>query len=40
MIDIAMIPVTYEPVEGVSVDVQDHTQRTGTILGRYTWGDD
>jgi hypothetical protein len=26
-----MIPVTYEPMEGVTVDVQDHTQRTGTI---------
>jgi hypothetical protein len=25
-----MIPVTYEPMEGVSVDVQDHTRRTGT----------
>jgi hypothetical protein len=30
MIDIAMIPVTYEPMEGVSVDVQDHTWWTGT----------
>jgi hypothetical protein len=35
-----MIPVTYEPMEGVAVDVQDHVQRTGTILDRYTWGDD
>jgi hypothetical protein len=26
-----MIPVTYEPMEGVSVDVQDHTRWTGTI---------
>jgi hypothetical protein len=25
-----MIPVTYEPMEGVSVDVQDHARRTGT----------
>ena len=25
-----MIPVTYEPMEGVSVDVQDHTCQTGT----------
>jgi hypothetical protein len=25
-----MIPVTYEPMEGVAVDVQDHAQRTGT----------
>jgi hypothetical protein len=25
-----MIPVTYEPMEGVFVDVQDHTRRTGT----------
>jgi hypothetical protein len=35
-----MIPVTYEPMEGVVVDVQDHAQRTGTMLDRYTWGDD
>ena len=40
MIDIAMILVTYEPTKGVVVDVQDHAQRTGTILDRYTWGDD
>jgi hypothetical protein len=25
-----MIPVTYEPMEGVAVDVQDHARRTGT----------
>jgi hypothetical protein len=25
-----MIPVTYEPLEGVVVDVQDHAWRTGT----------
>jgi hypothetical protein len=37
MIDIAMIPETYEPMEGIVVDVQDHAQRTGTTLGRYTW---
>jgi hypothetical protein len=30
MIDIAMIPVTYEPMEGIFVDVQGHTQWTGT----------
>ena len=30
MIDIAMIPRTNEPMEGVVFDVQDHTQRTGT----------
>ena len=30
MIDIAMIPVTDEPMEGVAVDVQDHARRTGT----------
>jgi hypothetical protein len=35
-----MIPVTYEPLEGVVVDVQDHARRTGTMLDRYTWGDD
>jgi hypothetical protein len=35
-----MIPVTYEPMEGVSVDVQDHARRTCTIMDRYTWGDD
>jgi hypothetical protein len=26
-----MIPVTDEPMEGVTVDVQDHARRTGTI---------
>ena len=25
-----MIPVTYEPMEGVVVDVQDHARRIGT----------
>jgi hypothetical protein len=40
VIDIAMIPVTDEPMEGVVVDVQDHAQWTGTILDQYTWGDD
>jgi hypothetical protein len=40
MIDIAMILVTCEPMEGVSVDVHDHTRRKGTMLDRYTWGDD
>jgi hypothetical protein len=30
MIDIAMIPKTDEPMEGVVFDVQDHTRRTGT----------
>jgi hypothetical protein len=25
-----MIPVTYEPLEGVVVHVQDHARRTGT----------
>jgi hypothetical protein len=25
-----MIPVTYEPMEGVVVDVQDHARQTGT----------
>jgi hypothetical protein len=30
MIDIAMIPRTNEPMEGVVFDVQDHTRRTGT----------
>jgi hypothetical protein len=25
-----MIPVTYEPMEGVVIDVQDHAQRTST----------
>ena len=38
--DIAIIPVTDEPMEVVAFDVQDHTRRTGTILDRYTWGDD
>jgi hypothetical protein len=40
VIDIAMIPVTDEPMEGVAIDVQDHARRTGTTLDRYTWGDD
>jgi hypothetical protein len=40
VIDIAMIPVTDEPMEGVAIDVQDHARRTGTTLYRYTWGDD
>jgi hypothetical protein len=31
VIDIAMIPMTDEPMEGVAFDVQDHTRRTGTI---------
>jgi hypothetical protein len=26
-----MIPLIYEPMEGVAFDVQDHAQRTGTI---------
>jgi hypothetical protein len=26
-----MTPVTYEPTEGVAVDMQDHTRQTGTI---------
>jgi hypothetical protein len=30
MIDIAMIPRTNEPMEGVVFDVQDHTRWTGT----------
>jgi hypothetical protein len=35
-----MIPVTYDPMDSVYVDVKDHTQQTGTTLDRYTWGDD
>ena len=31
MIDIAMIPVTNEPMEGITFDVQDHARRTSTI---------
>jgi hypothetical protein len=30
MINIAMIPVTNEPMEGEVFDVQDHARRTGT----------
>jgi hypothetical protein len=30
MIDIAMIPRTYEPMEGIVFDVQDHARQTGT----------
>ena len=33
MIDIAMIPVTDEPMEGVAVDVQDHTVEICTLGG-------
>jgi hypothetical protein len=40
VIDIAMIPVTYESMEGIFVDVQDHTRWIGTLMDRYTWGDD
>ena len=40
MIDIAMILVTYDPMEGVAVDVQEHARQIGTRLDRYTWGDD
>jgi hypothetical protein len=31
MIDVAMIPVTDEPMEGVAFDVKDHARWTGTI---------
>jgi hypothetical protein len=31
MINIAMIPMTDEPMESVAFDVQDHARRTGTI---------
>jgi hypothetical protein len=31
MIDISMIPVTDEPMEGIAFDVQDHARWTGTI---------
>jgi hypothetical protein len=31
VIDIAIIPVTDEPMEGVAFDVQDHARQTGTI---------
>jgi hypothetical protein len=40
VINIAMIPVTHEPMEGITVDVQDHARLKGTMLDRYTWGDD
>jgi hypothetical protein len=35
-----MIPVTYDTMEGVAIDVQDHVRQIGTMLDRYTWGDD
>jgi hypothetical protein len=35
-----MILVTYEPMEGVVIDVQDHARWIGTMLKTYTWGDD
>jgi hypothetical protein len=31
VINIAVIPVTDEPMEGVASDVQDHNRQTGTI---------
>ena len=31
VINIAMILVTDEPMEGIDFDVQDHAQQTGTI---------
>jgi hypothetical protein len=31
MINIVIIPVADEPMEGVAFDVQDHARRTGTI---------
>jgi hypothetical protein len=31
VIDIAMIPVTNEPMEGIAFDVQVHARQTGTI---------
>jgi hypothetical protein len=34
-----MILVTYEPMEGVSVDVQDHARWTGTTLETGTHGE-
>jgi hypothetical protein len=40
VIDIAMIHVTDEPMEGISFDVQDHARWRDTILDRYTWEDD
>jgi hypothetical protein len=40
VIDIAMIPVTYDPMEGVVFDVQEYARQIGTMLDRYTWGDD
>jgi len=40
MIDIALIPMTSEPMEGVAFDVQDYARQTSTILDWYTWGDD
>jgi hypothetical protein len=40
MINIAMILVTDEPMEGITIDVEDHARQKSTILDRYTWGDD
>ena len=39
MIDIAMIPMTDEPMEVVAFDVQDHVRRIGTTW-TGTRGDD
>jgi hypothetical protein len=40
VIDIAMFLVTYEPMEGVFVDVTGPHPMGGTQMDRYTWEDD
>jgi hypothetical protein len=40
VIDISIIPVTYEPMEGIFVDVSGPYPMAGTQMDRYTWGDD
>jgi hypothetical protein len=37
VIGFAMIPVTYEPMESVSVDVAGPQPMEGTQMDRYTW---
>jgi hypothetical protein len=40
VIEIAMIPVTYEPMEGVYVDVAGPHPMDRYPMDMYTWGDD
>jgi hypothetical protein len=35
-----MIPVNYEPMEGIFADVTEPYPMEGTQMDRYTWGHD